>query len=310
MGAAKLLLELTFGAETTGAEVGAMMPTASAPQLAANTASNLLASVASGIRRGCLRMRVDDAVEVAATGTLVATGANIAAGEYIEFVVGAGGLRYRVTAVASGAVDGDKTFNTSATDDTVATNIRQAINTHPDLLRILSASGATNNIVITAKTKGAFGNTIEMVDGTVNGVTGEGLLTGGKGAAALVTASIGCVLANIDVDDTVSIGSVTFTAKGGDASGDNQFDAETSDTVTGDNLAAKVNAHPDLVGIVSAVAVSGTVTLTYACDPRVAEHIRLATSDADGLVITQPSTTLTLTNSFATRTYNLGVGAS
>src|SRR5688500_265680 len=111
MGSAKLIAELTLG-DTTGDAVEAMLPSTDAPQLAANVLSTLLAGAASGIQRGRLRVRVDDATAVAATGTLVCTGANIAAAEYIEFVIGVGGPRFRVTAVAGGAVDGDKTFNT------------------------------------------------------------------------------------------------------------------------------------------------------------------------------------------------------
>lgn len=308
MGAAKIIAELTLGDERTAAALAAEVAPLSAPELAANKLAALLVGCVSGMYRGRLRLRIDDAVSVAATGTLVATGANIAAGEYLEFVTPGG--RYRVTAVASGAADGDKTFNTSATDNTVATNIRQAINTHPDLRRWLSASGGTNNVIITAKDTGTVGNSIEMVDGTVNGVTGEGLLTGGKGPAAQVTATIGCVLANTDADDTVKVGGVTFTAKAGTASGAEQFNLGASNTAMGDNLVAKINAHPSLLGIVSGVNASGTITLTYACDPRAAINIALATSDADGLVITQPSSTLTLTNSVATRSYNLGVGES
>lgn len=306
MGAAKIIAELTLGEERTAAALAAEVAPLSAPELAANKLAALLTGCASGMFRGRLRMRIDDVTGVAATGTLVATGANIAAGEYIEFVTPAG--RFRVTAVASGAADRDKTFNVSATDNTVATNIRQAINTHPDLLRWVSASGGTNNVIITSKLTGTVGNSIEMVDGTVNGVTGEGLLTGGKGPAAQVTATITCVFANTDNDDTVTIGRTVMTAKTSGASGEGQFNLGSDNATMTANLLAKLQAHSELLGVVTADASSNVITLTYQCDPRAALHMRLATSDADGLVIAQPSTTLTATNNTATRSYNLGVG--
>lgn len=306
MGAAKIVAELTLD-DVTGAAVGAEMPSVDAPQLAANKLASYLAGAASGIRRGRLRVRVDDATPVAATGTLVATGANIAAAEYLEFVTPGG--RFRVTAVASGAADGDKTFNTSATDNTVATNIRQAINTHPDLKRWLSASGGTNNVIITANVPGTGGNSIEMVDGTTNGVTGEGLLTGGKGAAAKVTATAVLAHANIAADDTITIAGCTFTWKAS-ASTESEVTIGADATEDGDNLIAKVNVHSKLVGLVTAANVTGTVTVTYLVDQRVAVLMLLDTSDGNSATLTQPASTLTLANSFSTRTYNLGVSDS
>jgi phage tail sheath gpL-like len=249
-------------------------------------------------------VRVDVATGVAAARTLTITGASVAAAEWIGFWTPQG--TWRVTGVTSGAASGDGTFNVSATDNTAATNIRAAINSLPGLKDVVTASGATNSVIITANVVGSLGNTIRIVDGTGGAIGTVGLLTGGLDPTERVTGTIGCVLANTDADDTVSIGRTTFTAKASGASGDNEFNLGASDTAMGDNLVAKINAHPDLLGIVSGINASGTITLTYHCDPRVALHIRLATSDADGLVITQPSSSLTLTNAQATRLYAMG----
>jgi hypothetical protein len=310
MGAAQIVCELTFGAETTAAAIADGLAQAGAPELAANKLANLLSACASGMKRARMRLRVTDVTGVRATGTLVCTAANIAAAEYIEFVTPIG--RFRVTCVASGAVDGDATFDAEAVDADVATNIRQAINTHPQLKQWVSASGATNNVIVTAVNYGPQGNLIEMVDGTTNGVTGEGLLTGGKDPAARVTSVITCVAANTDADDTIRIGKTTLTAKAGDASGESQFNIGANNTAMGDNLLAKIIAHSDLVGLVEGVNASGVVTLTWLCDPRVAVHAGyMVTSDADGIATTtQPTTTLTLSSNTSTRSYNLGLGES
>lgn len=279
---------------------------ASNASLEAARLSELFASMASGVRPGKVKVRTDSVTGVRASLTMTCTGTNIAAAEYLDVVI-PNVRAYRLTAVSSGAASGDGTFNTSATAATVATNIATAINTLPGLKDYVLASTSTADLILTAKEYGSVGNTIVAIDGTVNGLSpAGGSLAGGKDSSTVVTATIGCVLANTDADDTVSIGATTFTAKASGATGDNQFNLGASNTAMGDNLVAKINAHPDLLGLVSGIAATGTITLTYAVSPRIALHMRLATSDADGLVITQPSSTTTITNTTATRTYALG----
>jgi phage tail sheath gpL-like len=250
---------------------------------------------------------VDEHTPVAAARTLTITGASVTAAEYIEFVTPVG--RFRVTAVSSGAADGDKTFNASGTDNTAATNIRQAINTHPQLKRWVVASGSTNSVIVTARETGTRGNSIEIVDGTGGGIGTVGALTGGKDASDRVTAAIAITHANLTAADTVTIGGVTITARASGAVA-NEFNIGADATADAVALAAAINASTSLAGIVTASASSGTVTLTYTCDARLATNIRLATSDATAFGLTQPSTTLTIANSFATRSYNLGEGTA
>jgi hypothetical protein len=267
---------------------------------------------AMGLRPARTSVRVDSGTPVQAARTLTITGAAVAAGEYIGIVTPGGA--FKVTGVASGAVAGDGTFVVSDTDDTAATNIRAAINTLPGLKDWVTASGNSNSVVITANANpapGIAGNGIRIVDGTGGGIGTVGLLTGGISATARVTASIVCVLANTDNNDTVGIGAVTLTAKTSGASGENEFNLGASNAAMAVNLAAAINAHSQLAGIVTAdgTTTSGTVALTMQCDPRTAIHIRLATSDADGMVITQPTTTLTVSNAQATRVYAQGAAA-
>ncbi|UJR78927.1 Hypothetical protein I5071_9600 [Sandaracinus amylolyticus] len=266
--------------------------------------TNLFANLAT--KGAKLRVRVDSSTGVAASRTLTITGSSVTAGEYISFSTPGG--NFKVTGVASGAVSGDGTFDVSATSNTAATNIRAAINSLPGLKSWVTASGSTNSVVITANAEGTLGNSIRITDGTGGGIGTVGLLTGGLDSTERVWAVVTCVSANTDANDTLQIGKTVLTAKSGDASGSSQFNIGASNAAMGANLSACINANPELAGLASAGDNgSGVVTITYDCDPRVAQHLVLQTSDADGLVITaQPTTTLTLANVQATRTYSLG----
>lgn len=264
--------------------------------------SNFFASLPN--RNATVFVRVDSATGVAASITTAITGANIAAAEYISFVLPSG--IWTVTAVSSGAASGDGTFNTSGTNATCATNIANAINSLNGLSRWVVASTNSGDLIVTARDKGTVGNLYRLVDGTVNGLGSSGLFTGGIDTYARTTASIAITNANVSAGDTVTIGTIAFEAVASGATG-NQFNIGASATLTGDALAAAINASGDLTGLVTAANVSGTVTITYSIDARAAEALcRLATSDATAFALTQPATTLTVASAQATRAYTLG----
>jgi hypothetical protein len=84
----------------------------------------------------------------------------------------------------------------------------------------------------------------------------------GDGTAA--TNEIVCTQANATVGETCSIAGVVFTIvttpSTNPASG--EIAAGASDTAFGDNLAAAINAHPALKGLVTAVNTAGSVAVT------------------------------------------------
>lgn len=297
---ARVTMELVLG-EETGAAIADRLPLAA--ETAANVLSSLLLRCASGVSRGRLRVAIDDTTGVSATGTITCVVASMVAGDkiYLDDVA--------LTCVASGAVAANGTYSLETGNTECGASLAAAINAYPATKGRWSATASTGTVTVTERLPGLGGNNTKLrkaVGTSAAHVLSGATLSGGKQPSARVTASIGCVLANTDADDTVSIGGVTFTAKLSGATGDEQFNLGASNTAMGDNLVAKINAHPSLLGIVSGVNASGTITLTYACSPRVALQIRLATSDADGLVITQPSTTLTLSSVLAPREYNFG----
>ena len=106
-------------------------------------------------------------------------------------------------------------------------------------------------------------------------------------AVAASGAEIEVTYANVDAEDTVSIGGVVLTAKASGANGTTQFDKETDATVTAENLAACINANTTLSPQVTAVAASGTVTLTAVHEGAAGNLIVLATSDATAFGLTQ-----------------------
>lgn len=99
--------------------------------------------------------------------------------------------------------------------------------------------------------------------------------------AAAATVELDTVLA----DDTVTIGTVTLTAKAS-PSGENQWSQAGTNTVDGDSLASKINAHSVLSKIVSAVNVGGAVTVTALAKGSVGNHINISTNNGTRLALT------------------------
>lgn len=274
------------------------------PTLEAQRLSELFAAMASGVRPGKIRVRTDSVTGVQASITLAVTQANIAAGEYIDVIIPGRGT-YRVTAVASSA---DVTLGqfVSATDDaTTATNMKNAVNGMYGLKDYVTATTNSGNLILTAKEYGTTGNAMTVLDGTVNGISGEGAFSGGKDASSQVTATAALTHLNIAAGDTITIAGCVFTWKAS-ASTESEVTIGADATEDGANLAAKINAHSKLLGLVTAASVTGTVTVTYLVPPRIAVLMLLNTSDGNSATLTQPSTTATITNDTATTTYALG----
>jgi hypothetical protein len=301
---AKVQIEATLGgpAEPVVSVAEDIAGSTSNKEKVMNRLWRFFSAVAGRLKQASVQVRVDAVTDYAARITLAITQANIAADEFFDVIIPGKGVFHLVAVSATPDVTQGE-FVSETSNAQTATNMAAAVNGMEGLKEYVTATTDSGNLILTAKHPGAIGNKYVVVDGTVNGISGEGNFAGGLDADARVTAAIGCVLANTDADDSVSIGGVSFVAKASGASGDEEFNLGASNVAMADNLVAKINAHPKLVGIVSGVAASGTITLTYYCGPREALLIRLATSDADGLVITQPSTNLTLANFQATRSY-------
>jgi phage tail sheath gpL-like len=104
------------------------------------------------------------------------------------------------------------------------------------------------------------------------------------GSAAPVAASGTVTCASVAVNDTVTIGNVTFTAKASPAS-ETEFSQAGSDTADGASLAAKINAHSTLQYAVSASAASGVVTITCKQKGVIGNCVGLTSSNGTRLAV-------------------------
>lgn len=252
-----------------------------------------------------IRARVDSATLAASSLTMAITGANIAAGEFIGITAPQG--VWKITAVASGAASGDGTFNTSGTDATCATNMAAAINSRAGLKDVVVASTNSGNLIITAVQKGSL-PVIRVSDATVNGLSpAGGLLSGGTDESTRVTGTISITNnANLTSNtDTQTIGSVVLTWHA-TPSGENQVLIGANATASAVNLAAKINAHSKLAGLVTATSAVGVVTVQYDIPARDALLVTHAVSDATAQSVTQPSIGSTMATFQATRNWALG----
>ncbi len=123
------------------------------------------------------------------------------------------------------------------------------------------------------------------------------------------TGSIACTQASaVDGTDTVVIGDVTLSVVASPSSdpGLGQFAKGASDTAMGDNLAAAINAHPRLKGVVTAANVAGTVTLT-AVDKGTHGNLIVMTETGNSMVLTQMASGAKGTVKAKYRGYRFGI---
>lgn len=122
------------------------------------------------------------------------------------------------------------------------------------------------------------------------------------------TATVTITHANLDDSDTVTFGSRVITAKTS-AANENQFTIGANATADAVALAACINAHSELKGILSASAASGVVTVTCLIPGLIGKHITLATSDATAYGLSAANLTLSASPTVLTtaRTFKRGL---
>lgn len=103
---------------------------------------------------------------------------------------------------------------------------------------------------------------------------------------ALTAASGTVTCANVDVDDTIAIGGVLFTAKAAEDTGAGEFDQSGTNDECATSLAACIAAS-SLAGIVSASVVDNVVTVTAVQKGAVGNAIALDTSDGTDLAVSE-----------------------
>lgn len=262
---AKLDLEVVVEPHT-GAGLAARFP-ASRPDRhqAMRELVNILHALVGGGMRGRVRMRVDDSVGVKASGTIACSQANVTVGDKLE-------IDEVVFTAVTGVADATLgQFSKDTSDTAVATSLALAINTYAPtrLGQDISATSSTGTVTVTAKVPGSVGNALTMkkivtVAGafTLSGATLSGGIDGG--ARQSLTATLGGVGT---ANDTLTIGSIVLTLVAS-AANENQVTIGGSATLTAAAIAAAINAHSKLKGLVSATSAAAVVTITFCAGGR------------------------------------------
>lgn len=319
---AESLLSITVAIQEDPATVTERALRTSSDAFSSEGASRLAREVASALvaRDSKILARVDSVTRGAAVATLVATQADATAGDEMHFLI-PGEQRVTLTAVAGAATAADGEYSIDTSDTAVGASMQLAIAADPLLSRYFSSSAATGTVTITAKEAGSWAHSVyideELTTGTAWATT---QFAGGDDILDQPTMDIVFGTPNITADDTLSIGARKYTWKAS-ASADGEITLSTTETTAATNFAAAVNADTNLTGICTASVATATVTLTFVCDPRLAQHIVVAYTEANAGSVVPAGTVVgvtgaeapllgsAVTGSSSTRTYG-GRGAA
>lgn len=303
-------IQIVHGDGEAAASVGdRLIYDTTAPNEVVSALSDELSAIAGGIRSAKVRVRVDKTTQAAASLAIACTQANIAVDEYITFVFN-DGERVTITGKSTESIP-DLQFARITSDTAVGDSICAVVNGNSRLNKRITASNNAGTVTFTAKESGTAGNNIQIIDGTVNGLSpAGGNLAGGLDASNRASGVITLTHANIDADDTFSLGNVTLTWKVA-AANENQVTIGANLAADVTNAVAKINAHSSLLGLVSASGntATGAITITWLGDPRAGALVKLAASDATAVAITTQMTAgtgVTITNDTSTAAFALG----
>lgn len=151
---------------------------------------------------------------------------------------------------------------------------------------------------LAAQFVGTYHNPAEGVNRLINflaklnggGAPSKVLVFVDKGDGTAATGTVACTQAAAVAGDTFTLCGVTFTVAASASSdpADGEFEAGADDTAMGDNLAAAINAHPALFGLLTAAAVTGTVTWTLT-DKGLQGLLAEAQETGDSMAVTNPT---------------------
>lgn len=222
------------------------------------------------------------------TQTIAVDVSQLAAGDWLY--VGPVGLRC-VTGAVTALQD---TFTKDTGDTEGATSLKNAINNNSFLAQYVVATSAVAVVTVTSRLPGPichmFSLRKELADKTGllfgSDTTGEVVQsclasTGGTKATATVT----CVLANTDDGDTVTIAGKILTGDTTTPADADEFEVATSATNMGNTLRIAINAAEEIRGHVVATNSAGVVTITARVPGTGINAMTVASSDADGLVV-------------------------
>lgn len=285
--AAKIKIALTIHGGTAVAEtLGKTRPVASAAREAVQWLVNLFTGILAGIYRSRMRMSIDKSTGIAATLTLTAVDYDEGTiGDRIGIQIPGQPIVY-LTAVTGTPVLAGNTYSIDTSDNACAASIAAAINASPQCRGLLTAVASSATVVLTAFVPGTIGNGIVISKYVTNAafIASTGPLTGGVDPGALPAPVTFTISNAVTLNDTLTLGTITLTAKAS-AANENQFVGAVSQDADGAAIAAAINAHSMLKGIYSAsygASSSGIVTILSKLEGRILTQLVLAKSCSVG----------------------------
>ena len=272
-----------------------------------------LRGVQAGVLIAKLTVAVDGSTGTASVGTVAVESDDTIVGDNLvinvpgfpSFVLAAVALDATVAAAPTTGIWSLET----TTDTAQAVSLKDAINNMPGLNAAVSATESSGTVTITADLAGSAGNNITLIKqvGTGTALTLVAMATGvDPGALRGLTVLLGT--ADLTDGDTFKIGARVFTWRAA-PSGENEVLFVNTGATDAAALVVKINAHSDLLGLVSAAAVTATVTITWLGDPLAGKLVELAKTEtnATAMVLSTSGTAATTdAGTFAPRTFTLG----
>ena len=157
-------------------------------------------------------------------------------------------------------------------------------------LVIKTADIDSTTITASGSRRRSLSNLVNLLEGINSGSNNIGATVDVAYSTTSPVAAAGSIAvtqANVDADDTVTIGGVTLTAKASGANGTTQFNKGANLAATCTNLAACINANTTLNKVLTAASTGTAVTVTCNQKGVVGNLIVMSTSDATAFGLTQ-----------------------
>lgn len=153
---------------------------------------------------------------------------------------------------------------------------------------ILTVEGKAADLISTKDRKSGLRRLYNYLGALVAGGKHASIdISSSTDAPVAAAGSIAPTQANVDADETVTIGGVVLTAKASGANGTTQFNKGANLAATCTNLAACINANTTLSKYLTATASSTAVALTCKQKGGIGNLIVMSTSDATAFTLTQ-----------------------
>lgn len=171
-----------------------------------------------------------------------------------------------------------------------AINLTALINANVTLAPLVRASYAkgtvttTGVVTVTALGAGTTGNYTWSQSGSNVTLLPASAMGSGANGPVSATDVFTITASNLSAADTVTIGGTTFTAETSGATG-NQFNVGGSALITGQNLAAAINAYSATINLFSAVTTgttTGIVTVTCLIPGTIGNNVSVTKSASNG----------------------------